>query len=226
MQDIVPTIAQHYDVVVPAFEKYLRARGMYGSEEVVSHGLNDTQNAGLSTMDCPYRHGRHGPAMQCLRSQRNFRPSPRSRSSHLFTLQNKTAERPAPSPYSHHVATERIEECTPVYTAASSIGALPTPSGFWQQYSLPPSDMGRKTKGIQKTHTIRAQLHWHGLCHVTQTAVAPRSCRSKCKCGSSRTAATRSSCNGAHVSRIKGGDPINPHALSEKKQAGFLSNCK
>ena len=51
-------------------------------------------------------------------------------------FQNKTTERPTSSPYSHHVATEREEEFTPFCTAASSNGALPTPSGLSQHYSL------------------------------------------------------------------------------------------
>ena len=66
------------------------------------------------------------------------------------------------------------EGSTPFCTAALSNGALPTPSGLSQQYSLPHGDVGRKAKGIQTTHTIRA--HYHGLCRVAQTAVAPQSC--------------------------------------------------
>ena len=51
------------------------------------------------------------------------------------------------------------EVATPFCAAASSNGALPTPSGRSQQYSLPLGDAGRKTKGKQTTHTIRAQSH-------------------------------------------------------------------
>ena len=43
------------------------------------------------------------------------------------SLQNKPTG-PATSPYSHHVATERVEELSPFGSAASSNGALPTPS--------------------------------------------------------------------------------------------------
>ena len=93
--------------------------------------------------------------------QRNCRPSPvLPHSSRPVPLQNKTTKSAATSPYSHFVAKGRLEEFTPFCTAASSSnGALPTPSGFSQQYSLPLSDLGRKAKGIQTTHTIRAQSH-------------------------------------------------------------------
>ena len=50
----------------------------------------------------------------------------------------------------------------------SLLGAVPLPLG----------DVGRKTKGIPTTHTVRAQSHWHGHCRITQTAGAPWSCNS------------------------------------------------
>ena len=43
-----------------------------------------------------------------------------SQSSRLVSLQDKTTEDPATIPYSHHVATERVEEFTPFCAAASS----------------------------------------------------------------------------------------------------------
>ena len=62
-----------------------------------------------------------------------------SQSSRLVSLQNKTTESPATSPCSHHAATEREEEFTPFWAAASSNGALPTPSCFSKErsHSLP-----------------------------------------------------------------------------------------
>ena len=51
-----------------------------------------------------------------------------SQSSRLFSWQNKTSQSRATSSYSHHVALERVEEFTPFCAAASSSGALPTPS--------------------------------------------------------------------------------------------------
>ena len=53
-----------------------------------------------------------------------------------------------------------LEEATPFRTEASSNGALPSLS---QQYSFSLSDVGRKTKGIQTAHTLRAKLHQHGF---------------------------------------------------------------
>ena len=50
MQDILPTTAQHNSVAAPEFEKCLQTKNIHGPEEVVSHGLNDTENAGLYTM--------------------------------------------------------------------------------------------------------------------------------------------------------------------------------
>ena len=55
------------------------------------------------------------------------------------------------------------EESTPFCAAASSNGVWPTPSGLSQQYSSLLCDVGR---GKQTTHTMRAQSHWHGLCHT------------------------------------------------------------
>ena len=43
-----------------------------------------------------------------------------SQSSRLVSLQDTTTEDPATIPYSHHVATERVEEFTPFCAAASS----------------------------------------------------------------------------------------------------------
>ena len=76
--------------------------------------------------------------------------------------------KPTTSSHSHHIETEKEkgEESTPFGAAASSNGALPTPSGLSQQYSLPLGDVGRKTKDTHTTHTIRAQSHRHGLCRV------------------------------------------------------------
>ena len=42
--------------------------------------------------------------------------------------------RPATSSYSHHLPTEGVEKCTPFCDAASSNGALPTPSYLSEHY--------------------------------------------------------------------------------------------
>ena len=57
-----------------------------------------------------------------------------SQISHLVSLQNKPTENPAASSYSHHVATERVEESSPICTAASSDKALPTPSRLSEHF--------------------------------------------------------------------------------------------
>ena len=50
MQDILPTTAQHDDVAVSEFEKYLRVKDIHGAEEFVSHSFKDIQNANLCTV--------------------------------------------------------------------------------------------------------------------------------------------------------------------------------
>ena len=70
-----------------------------------------------------------------------------SLSSRLVSLQNKTTESPATSPYCHHVATDRVEEFFPLCAVASSNGALPTPSRLSESYLYHfVSDMGRKQR--------------------------------------------------------------------------------
>ena len=44
-------------------------------------------------------------------------------------------------------------EFTPFCAAASSNGALPTPSGLSQQYSLPPGGVAQKKQGAYKRRT-------------------------------------------------------------------------
>ena len=51
-----------------------------------------------------------------------------SQSSRLVSFQNKPTENPTTNPYSHHDATEKVEELAPFRAVASSNGALPTPS--------------------------------------------------------------------------------------------------
>ena len=50
MQLTLPTTPEHYDVARSEFEKYLRIKDIHGLEEIVSHGLNVIQNAGLCAM--------------------------------------------------------------------------------------------------------------------------------------------------------------------------------
>ena len=47
MQDMLPTTAQHHDAAVSVFEKYSGVKDIHGAEELVSHGVNDIQNAAL-----------------------------------------------------------------------------------------------------------------------------------------------------------------------------------
>ena len=93
--------------------------------------------------------------------QINCRPSPCSRRARASYFRRAVLQKPTTSPCNHHGATERVEEFTPFCTPASSNGALPTPSGLSGHYPLPLSDVGREAKGIQTTHTIRAQSHKH-----------------------------------------------------------------
>ena len=62
----------------------------------------------------------------------------------------------------HSVLGSGVEHRSFPHTAWP-LGALPSPL----------SVVGRKTKGKQTTHTIRAQSHWDGLWRLTHTAVAP-----------------------------------------------------
>ena len=57
-----------------------------------------------------------------------------SQISHLVSLQIKTSEGPANSPYSHHVATGSVEESAPICAAASSNRALFTPSRLSEHF--------------------------------------------------------------------------------------------
>ena len=66
-----------------------------------------------------------------------------SQSSRLVSLQNNTTESPATSICSQHRPTERVEEFIPFCAAASSNGALPTPSCLGA-LPLPLGDAGRK----------------------------------------------------------------------------------
>ena len=75
----------------------------------------------------------------------------------LFSLQNKPTGNPTTNPYSHHDATEKVEEFTAFCAVASSNGALPTPSRLSEHHPLPLSDVAQKTCTLQTTHTIRAQ---------------------------------------------------------------------
>ena len=58
VQDILPTAAHHAVVVVSEFERYLRVMDIEGTENFVSHSLNDIQNADLCAVRLSLRHGR------------------------------------------------------------------------------------------------------------------------------------------------------------------------
>ena len=50
MQDILPTAAQHNDVAVSKFEKYVRVGKIHEPDKLVSHGRNDVRGAGLCAL--------------------------------------------------------------------------------------------------------------------------------------------------------------------------------
>ena len=52
-----------------------------------------------------------------------------SQSSRLFSLQSKPTESPASNPYSHHVATDKVEGFTPLSAAERSFAHTVSPSG-------------------------------------------------------------------------------------------------
>ena len=60
--------------------------------------------------------------------RRSCRPSPRSRRARASFLCSIRLQRVPPPPYTHHVATDMVEEFTPFCAVALSNGALPTPS--------------------------------------------------------------------------------------------------
>ena len=65
---------------------------------------------------------------------------------------------PATSPFSHHVATEKIEEFTPFCPAASSNGALPTPSCL-SEHHLYHSETRRKRHEHCRQRTQNGRIH-------------------------------------------------------------------
>ena len=75
-------------------------------------------------------------------------------SSRFSSSQNKTTK-PATSPCSHHVATERVEEFTPFCAATWSNGALPTPSRLSEHYfyHLVTWDEKQRAYGRRTSHT-------------------------------------------------------------------------
>ena len=143
------TPAQHF----ACFQRQLRSLGVSHQHHTL-HDINITRSTGSEAMALPiigfsiatyhnYDAEVGGPLKGPLtdtfkKARSNFikTVSPRklrtvsalSQISHLVSLQNKTAKGPATNPYSHHIATERTEEFTPFCAAASSNGALPTPS--------------------------------------------------------------------------------------------------
>ena len=95
-----------------------------------------------------------------------------SKNSRLVSFADEDTKTPSTNHYSHHIATESVEEFTPFCVAASTNGALPTPFRFSKHHFLL-SDWERKTQTTQTTHTIRAQPRWEILWRLTHTAVAP-----------------------------------------------------
>ena len=94
------------------------------------------------------------------------------KNSRLVSFADEDTKNPSTNHYSHHIATESVEEFTPFCVAASTNGALPTPFRFSKHHFLL-GDWERKTQTTQTTHTIRAQLRWEILWRLTHTAVAP-----------------------------------------------------
>ena len=92
-----------------------------------------------------------------------------SQSSRLVSLQSKTTESPATSPCSHHMQTERVDEYTTFYAAASSNRALPTPSCLSERYFFHSGTWHQNKGQADHTHdTSTDTLGW--------IMFAPRSC--------------------------------------------------
>ena len=125
----------------------------------IGHTVHSIKSSNLSQL----RYNQLGLPLQTDALQRNCRPSPCSRRAALCYFGRTILQKTTTSPYSHRVATESVEEFTSFRTAAASNGALPTPSGLSQQYSLPLSDVGRKTK--QRAYRRRTQYE----CSSTRT---------------------------------------------------------
>ena len=53
MHDVLATVAQHHDVAVAEFEKYLRVKEIHGPEKLVSHDIHDIRNALVSLQNKP-----------------------------------------------------------------------------------------------------------------------------------------------------------------------------
>ena len=113
--------------------------------------------------------------------QRNLRPSPRSLRARASYFHRTILQKPSSSsllPPHHHHQLLQPPRCNGkgggVHSIRHSGVQLSFAHSVWPLAAipLPLSDVGRKTKGIQTTHTIRAQLYWHGLCHLTDCSRA------------------------------------------------------
>ena len=121
-----------------------------------------------------------------------------SQNSHLVSLQNNTTERPATKPHNHHVATERVEEFTPSCAAASSNGALPTPSRLSPLGALPSSLMGVGRK--QRTSSRRTR---YGHSHTGMDHVVSRVRRSRFGAASSKIGTANKNRNSVRTCMIQ-----------------------
>ena len=92
----------------------------------------------------------------------------------LYSFKHKPTEFPPPVPTATTFATERVEQSTPFCAAASSIGALPTPSRLSERHPYFSGTWNEKEHADDAHNTSAATLARIMSC--SQTLVVPQSC--------------------------------------------------